>query len=214
MTYTITSSPWIGRSSAERTRPSSTRACAAGVWLPHSCTHGTCATCKADVLDGEVDHSDASAVRADGLRAQRGQGADLHGHPRLRRHHRGRRRRRGGRRVPPGQDYTGTVVALRGLRPRAPAGWSSISTRTSVFNAGPVRSGAHPRRRDVNRTWSVASPPGRAAPVELHIRRTPRRARHRRLGVQGPRGSATRCRSPARTAGSSSAKPDDERPRS
>ena len=27
----------------------------AGVWLPHSCTHGTCATCKVDTRDGEVD---------------------------------------------------------------------------------------------------------------------------------------------------------------
>ncbi|MCB1300805.1 MAG: 2Fe-2S iron-sulfur cluster binding domain-containing protein, partial [Tetrasphaera sp.] len=28
----------------------------AGVWLPHSCTHGTCATCKVDRVDGDVDH--------------------------------------------------------------------------------------------------------------------------------------------------------------
>jgi phenol hydroxylase P5 protein len=31
-----------------------------GVWLPHACTHGTCGTCKAQVLDGDVDHGDAS----------------------------------------------------------------------------------------------------------------------------------------------------------
>ena len=33
----------------------------AGVWLPHSCTHGTCATCKSEILEGEVDHGEASA---------------------------------------------------------------------------------------------------------------------------------------------------------
>ena len=33
----------------------------AGVWLPHSCTHGTCATCKVDKLDGEVDLGEASS---------------------------------------------------------------------------------------------------------------------------------------------------------
>src|SRR6266853_371478 len=32
----------------------------AGVWLPHACTHGTCGTCKAQVLEGEVDHQDSS----------------------------------------------------------------------------------------------------------------------------------------------------------
>lgn len=32
----------------------------AGIWLPHACCHGLCATCKIDVLDGEVDHGEAS----------------------------------------------------------------------------------------------------------------------------------------------------------
>lgn len=32
----------------------------AGVYLPHACCHGLCATCKVQVLDGEVDHGDAS----------------------------------------------------------------------------------------------------------------------------------------------------------
>ena len=33
----------------------------AGIWLPHACCHGLCATCKIDVLDGEVDHGEASS---------------------------------------------------------------------------------------------------------------------------------------------------------
>ncbi|MGH2652260.1 MAG: 2Fe-2S iron-sulfur cluster-binding protein, partial [Actinomycetota bacterium] len=32
----------------------------AGVWLPHACTHGTCGTCKVQVLEGDVEHNDAS----------------------------------------------------------------------------------------------------------------------------------------------------------
>ncbi|PVZ82310.1 phenol hydroxylase [Serratia sp. S1B] len=32
----------------------------AGVWLPHACGHGLCATCKIDVVDGEVDLGEAS----------------------------------------------------------------------------------------------------------------------------------------------------------
>jgi phenol hydroxylase P5 protein len=31
-----------------------------GVWVPHACTHGTCGTCKAQVLEGEVQHKGAS----------------------------------------------------------------------------------------------------------------------------------------------------------
>jgi phenol hydroxylase P5 protein len=32
----------------------------AGIWLPHACCHGLCATCKVQVLDGEVEHGEAS----------------------------------------------------------------------------------------------------------------------------------------------------------
>jgi phenol/toluene 2-monooxygenase (NADH) P5/A5 len=31
-----------------------------GVWLPFACGHGTCATCKCDLVEGDVDHGDAS----------------------------------------------------------------------------------------------------------------------------------------------------------
>lgn len=32
----------------------------AGIWLPHACGHGLCATCKVQVLDGEVELGEAS----------------------------------------------------------------------------------------------------------------------------------------------------------
>jgi phenol hydroxylase P5 protein len=32
-----------------------------GIYLPHACCHGLCATCKVEVLEGEVDHGDASS---------------------------------------------------------------------------------------------------------------------------------------------------------
>ena len=32
----------------------------AGIYLPHACCHGLCATCKIEVTDGEVDHGAAS----------------------------------------------------------------------------------------------------------------------------------------------------------
>ena len=33
----------------------------AGVWLPYACNHGLCGTCKVDVLEGMVEHNEASA---------------------------------------------------------------------------------------------------------------------------------------------------------
>lgn len=32
----------------------------AGIWLPHACCHGLCATCKVDLVEGEVEHGEAS----------------------------------------------------------------------------------------------------------------------------------------------------------
>lgn len=32
----------------------------AGIYLPHACCHGLCATCKVQIVDGEVDHGEAS----------------------------------------------------------------------------------------------------------------------------------------------------------
>ncbi|MCF8168585.1 MAG: 2Fe-2S iron-sulfur cluster binding domain-containing protein, partial [Rhodoferax sp.] len=32
----------------------------AGIYLPHACCHGLCATCKVEVTDGEVEHGAAS----------------------------------------------------------------------------------------------------------------------------------------------------------
>ena len=60
-THTITIEP-LGREVECREDQTILDACLRnGVWLPHSCTHGTCATCKADVLDGDVDHGAASS---------------------------------------------------------------------------------------------------------------------------------------------------------
>lgn len=33
----------------------------AGIYLPHACGHGLCGTCKVEVLDGEIDHGEASS---------------------------------------------------------------------------------------------------------------------------------------------------------
>ncbi|HEY0287206.1 MAG TPA: phenol 2-monooxygenase domain-containing protein [Pseudomonas sp.] len=33
----------------------------AGIYLPHACCHGLCATCKIQVVDGEIEHGEASS---------------------------------------------------------------------------------------------------------------------------------------------------------
>ena len=60
-----------------------------GIWLPHACTHGTCGTCKAEVLDGEVDFGDASPYALLWERTRRGCGPAVRRQATQRSHDRG-----------------------------------------------------------------------------------------------------------------------------
>ena len=60
MSYSITIEP-IGQTVEIRDGQTVLDACLrAGVWLPHACCHGLCATCKVQVLDGACDLGEAS----------------------------------------------------------------------------------------------------------------------------------------------------------
>ncbi len=60
MSYQITISPLGQTVEAEEGQTILDACLRAGVWLPHACCHGLCATCKVDVLEGEFEHGDAS----------------------------------------------------------------------------------------------------------------------------------------------------------
>jgi phenol hydroxylase P5 protein len=60
MSYQVTIEP-LGRTiEVEEGQTILDAALRAGVYLPHACCHGLCATCKVQVTDGEVDLGDAS----------------------------------------------------------------------------------------------------------------------------------------------------------
>ena len=200
-TFTITVEP-LGREVECRSDQPILDACLrAGVWLPHACTHGTCGTCKVEVLDGDVEHNDASDFALHGVRAQRGQDADLRRHPQLRRHDRGRHRVRGGCGPPPGGGLRRHRGGARRHRPGDPPARDRPRPRDDV----------QPRAvRDDRRSGEGRHPdlldgePARASRAVSSCRSGGPRA------GSGPTGgssrtsrSATRCSSRDRTAGSS-----------
>ena len=74
-TYRITIEP-VGAEVACREDQTVLDACLReGIWLPHACTHGTCGTCKAEIVDGEVDFGDASPYAL--LDSERAEGCAL-----------------------------------------------------------------------------------------------------------------------------------------
>src|SRR5690606_1377074 len=60
MSYTVTIEPTGEQSEVDDGQAIRQAARRQGVWLPFACGHGTCATCKVQVRDGDVDMGEAS----------------------------------------------------------------------------------------------------------------------------------------------------------
>ncbi len=170
-TYRITVEP-LGREIECREDQTILDACLRnGVWLPHSCTHGTCATCKSEVLDGDIEHGAASAFalmdfeRDEGMclpccatpRSDVVLEADIDVDDDIEVH--------------PVQDYTGVVVALDDIAHETRRLVVELD-RDIRHNAGQYLKFVVPGK-GVDRTYSIATPPTETRRLEFHVRRTP-----------------------------------------
>jgi phenol hydroxylase P5 protein len=169
-TYTVTVDP-LGRQVACREDQSILDACLrAGVWLPHSCTHGTCGTCKADLLQGDVDHGDASGFALMDFERDEGKLLLCQACPRSDLVIEGDVEVDEGLELSAVRDVVGRVVELEDIArdiklvrialddplPFAPGQYVSLSVPG----------------QECTRTYSMANPPRDDREVELHIRRT------------------------------------------
>lgn len=144
----------------------------AGIWLPHACCHGLCATCKIDIADGEIDHGEASAFAL--MDSEREEGKALACCARLESD------------VTidveieedpdaisiPVEDYEGTVTRIEALTPTI-RGIRIALDRPLRFQAGQyvnLEIGGDPA---LTRAFSIANPPSDAQTVELNVRIVP-----------------------------------------
>ena len=139
-----------------------------GVWLPFACGHGTCATCKLQVLKGDVDVGAASSFALMDMERDEGKvlaccaipqsdlviEADIDVDPDF-----------AGHTV---QDYRAEVVALDDLSPTI-KGLRLKLDRPMEFQAGQYINLQIPGI-DGTRAFSLANPPSRTDEVELHVR--------------------------------------------
>jgi NAD(P)H-flavin reductase/ferredoxin len=143
----------------------------AGVWLPHACTHGTCGTCKAAVVDGDIDHGEASPFAL--LEFERNEGAALLccARPRSDVVIEADVDEIEGVEVHPVRDFTGEVAAIDFATPDV--GRLTIELDADLaFNAGQYVL-LSVRNSGENRPYSLANPPSERRRIELHIRRLP-----------------------------------------
>jgi phenol hydroxylase P5 protein len=143
----------------------------AGIYLPHACCHGLCATCKVKVVDGEVDHGEASNFalmdyeREEGsclaccatlqsdviIEAEIEVEADAQNLP--------------------VQDFNATVTRIENLTPTIKGIWLSLDQEIQ-FQAGQYIN-FHLPNETTSRAFSLASAPVSKSEIELNVRLVP-----------------------------------------
>lgn len=169
MSYQVTIEPTGEQIDVEEGQTILQAALRQGVWLPFACGHGTCATCKVQVLEGEADVGAASPFALMDMERDEGKvlaccaipqsdlviEADIDVDPDFAGY--------------PVQDYRATVTRLVDLSPTI-KGLHLKLDRPMAFQAGQYINLQLPGIEGT-RAFSLANPPSRADEVELHVRR-------------------------------------------
>ncbi len=168
--YQVTIEP-LGREVTCREDQTILDACLrSGVWVPHSCTHGTCATCKAEILEGEVEHGAASSFALMDFERDEGKvllctatpkgdlviEADVDVDETIPTH--------------AVEDYVGTLVAMEDIANDTRRVVIELD-RDLTFNAGQYMSLQLPNSPGVSRTYSMANSPAEGRRLEFQIRK-------------------------------------------
>lgn len=144
-----------------------------GIYLPHACGHGLCATCKVEITDGEIDHGRASSFAL--MDYERDEGlalaccamaeGDIEIEVEMEEDEDARNL--------PVQDYSGVVTRIEDLTPTIKGVWIKLDSAEGMeFQAGQYVNLQLPD--DIgSRAFSIASPPSSSGEIELNIRIVP-----------------------------------------
>ena len=171
MSYEVTIEPTGETIEVEEGQTILSAALRQGVWLPFACGHGTCATCKCTLVDGYVDHGDASPFALMDMEREEGAflaccatpecdlvvEANIDVDPDF-----------AGYLV---EDFVGTVSRLAPLSPTILEVTIELD-RPMTFQAGQYINITLPGVEG-SRAFSMANPPSVAEAVTLHVRKIP-----------------------------------------
>jgi phenol hydroxylase P5 protein len=171
MSYSLTIEPLGQTLEVEEGQTILDAALRAGIYLPHACCHGLCATCKVSVTDGEVDHGEASNFALMDYEREEGQclaccatlqsdviiEAEIDADPDAQNL--------------PVRDFPGRVSRIENLTPTIKGVWITLD-EPLVFQAGQYINLELPTGQG-SRAFSLANPPQQAGEVELNIRLVP-----------------------------------------
>ena len=173
MSHTLTIEPLGVELEIEEGQTILDAALRAGIYLPHACCHWLCATCKVTVLDGEVEHGEASSFALMDFERDEGKTlaccatveddvtieAEIEEDPDAE--------------VIPIRDFAGTVSRIEDLTPTVKGIWIELSGDADIhFQAGQYVNLKLPDGIG-NRALSIASVPAEGNCIELNVRRVP-----------------------------------------
>lgn len=171
MSYELTIEPLGETIEVEEEQTILDAALRAGIWLPHACCHGLCATCKVQVVDGDVEIGEASPFALMDFERDENKclaccatlmsdvviEADIDDDPDAESH--------------PVEDYAGTVSKVEQVTPTVKRVLIELD-RDIEFQAGQYINLRLPKI-DQPRAFSLANPPHDAKTIELQIRHVP-----------------------------------------
>lgn len=171
MTYELTIEPLGVSVDVEEGQTLLDAALRAGIYLPHACCQGLCATCKVQILDGEVEHGEASSFALMDFERDEGKTlaccatieddvvieAEVEPDP--------------DSRNLPIRDYRGQVARIEQLTPTIKGIWIDLDSPFD-FQAGQYIQLELPNGIG-SRAFSVASSPSDGNRIELNVRHVP-----------------------------------------
>lgn len=173
MTYELTIEPLGTTIEIEEGQTILDAALRAGIYLPHACCHGLCATCKVQVVDGEIDHGEASTFALMDFEREEQKclaccaraesdiviEAEIEDDPDARNL--------------PVRDFEGVVSRIEDLTPTIKGVWVTLDDAEGMdFQAGQYVNLEFPNEMGT-RAFSIASVPSQGREIELNIRIVP-----------------------------------------
>lgn len=168
MSYEVTLQPTGDVIEVEEGQTLLDAALRAGLYIPHACGHGLCGTCKVEVMEGDIDHGEASPFAL--LEMERDEGkclaccatplsdveieADIEEEPDAQNH--------------PVRDFVAVVSNIETLTPRIKSIFLSLSDEIE-FQAGHYINVLIPGMEDSPKAFSIASPPADKNIIELNV---------------------------------------------
>jgi len=172
MSYELTIEPLGQTIEVEEGQTMLDAALRAGIWLPHACCHGLCATCKVQVVDGEIEHGEASSFALMDFERDEGKTlaccatlqsdctieAEIEEEPDAE--------------VIPVRDFPGTVARIETLTPTIKGIFIELDEPIH-FQAGQYINIGIPTEQPCSRAFSLANRPEGSREVELNVRIVP-----------------------------------------